>query len=64
MSIPDNFSNNADDEKGREIAFNLVVGLRDALNISNKKQSPPTYEQTLNISHDIDPNLYNYCTCK
>lgn len=62
MSIPDNFFEDANDIKGREIAFNLVVGLRDALNIAIKKQIPPTYEQTLNILHDIDPNIYKYCT--
>jgi len=33
-----------DEESNRDLAFQTVVGLRDALSLAIKKQQPPTYE--------------------
>lgn len=54
------FLNNLDrheDEK-RNLAFQTVVGIRDAVSLAAKKQHPPTYEQALTIIHDLDADLY------
>ena len=47
-----------DEASNRDIAFQTVVGLRDALSLATKKQQPPTYEQALGILHDLDVDLY------
>lgn len=43
----------------RDLAFQIVVALRDALNIAIKTKYPVTYEQALAILYDLDKNLYN-----
>lgn len=50
------------DDRKKEVAFNIVVSVRDAISIAQKKQTPPTYEQALRITHDIDEVLYNFCS--
>lgn len=42
----------------RDVAFQTVVGIRDAVSIATRKSQPPTYEQSLRLIHDLDPDLY------
>lgn len=49
------------EDSKKDIAFNIVAAVREAIDIANKKAGPPTYEQTLQILHDIEPNLYEFC---
>ena len=48
-----------DEDEKRNLAFQTVVGMRDALSLATKKQQPPTYEQALTIINDLAPDLYN-----
>lgn len=48
-----------DEDKRRNIAFQTIVGLRDALGLATKKQQPPTYEQSLAILYDLNEDFYN-----
>lgn len=52
-----NDENQNNDEK-RNIAFQTVSAVRDAVSIASHKQLPPTYEQSLRFIHDLDPELY------
>lgn len=62
MSLQENYFDEIPDDRKKEVAFNIVVSVRDAISIAQKKQTPPTYEQALRITHDIDENLYNFCS--
>jgi hypothetical protein len=46
-------------EDRKPIAFQLVVAMRDALNLAKKKGSKPTYENTIRLFHDFSPELYH-----
>lgn len=46
------------EEIKRDIAFQTITSIRDAISIASRKSHPPTYEQSLRIIHDIDPELY------
>lgn len=50
---------NLSEDESRDIAFQTIVGMRDALSLATKKQQPPTYEQALDIFYDLDVDLYN-----
>jgi hypothetical protein len=45
-------------EKQKELAFQIVVALRDTLSIAKKTDPKPTYENAIRILHDISPELY------
>ncbi len=62
MSLPENYFDQFPEESKREIAFNIVASVRDAISLAQKKQVPPTYEQALRITHDIDEKLYEFCS--
>lgn len=51
--------NTINEGERRDIAFQAVVGIRDAISLAVKQQQPPTYEQVLGILYDLDPDLYN-----
>lgn len=56
----DFFSNkNIDEEQRRNVAFQALVAMRDTLNIARRAPQPPTYEQSLRIFHDLDPEIYS-----
>lgn len=45
-------------EKQKELAFQIIVALRDTLSIAKKTEPKPTYENAIRILHDISPELY------
>ena len=45
-------------EKQKELAFQIIVALRDTLSIAKKTDPKPTYENAIRILHDISPELY------
>ena len=45
-------------DKQKEIAFQIIVALRDTLSIAKKTDPKPTYENAIRILHDISPELY------
>lgn len=45
-------------EDKRNIAFQTVSAVRDAVSIASHKPLPPTYEQSLRLIHDLSPELY------
>ena len=45
-------------ETQKELAFQIVVALRDTLSIAKKTDPKPTYENAIRILHDISPELY------
>ncbi len=53
------FDNNSiEEEHRRDVAFQALVAMRDALSIATRAQQPPTYEQSLRMYHDLDPEIY------
>jgi hypothetical protein len=62
MSLPDDYFKQIPDDKKRELAFNIVASVRDAISFAQKKPTPPTYEQALRITRDIDEQLYQFCS--
>jgi hypothetical protein len=62
MTVEENYFDKIPEDKKRDVAFNVVVSVRDAISLAQKKQVPPTYEQALKITHDIDEKLYNFCS--
>lgn len=62
MDFDQNYFDQIPNDQKRDIAFNVIVSVRDAISIAQKKPIPPTYEQALRIVHDIDENLYNFCS--
>lgn len=51
--------NNIPQENRKDIAFQLVVAMRDTVNIAKKTGLKPTYENTIRLFHDFNPELYN-----
>lgn len=51
--------NTIDEGERRDVAFQTVVGMRDAISLATKQQQPPTYEQILGFLYDLDFDLYN-----
>lgn len=47
------------DEERKDIAFQLVVAMRDTINIAKKKGHKSTYENAIRLFHDFSPKLYN-----
>jgi hypothetical protein len=45
-------------ENRQELAFQIVVALRDTLSIAKKSAIKPTYESAINIINDLSPELY------
>jgi hypothetical protein len=62
MNVDENYFEQIPSEQKRDLAFNIVVSIRDAISFAQKKSVPPTYEQALRITYDIDENLYNFCS--
>ena len=62
MAFEQNYFDQIPNEHKRDLAFNVVVSVRDAISIAQKKAVPPTYEQALRIIHDIDEHLYGFCS--
>jgi hypothetical protein len=61
--MPDNnYFEQIPDGNKRDLAFNVVASVREAVSIAQKKGTPPTYEQALQIIHDVDPSLYQFCS--
>lgn len=57
------FSNeNIEEAERRNIAFQLVNALREVVSISSKLDQPITYEQTLDLVEDINPEIYQSVT--
>src|SRR5882757_6274692 len=42
----------------KDIAFQMVVAMRDTINIAKKKGNKPTYENAIRLFHDFSPELY------
>jgi hypothetical protein len=42
----------------KDLAFQIVVAIRDTISIAKKSDPPPTYENAIRILHDISPELY------
>ncbi len=56
----DYFSNeNVDESERRDISFQLVNALREVVSISKKLNQPISYEQTLDLLEDINPEIYS-----
>ena len=60
----ENYYDKIPEEFKRDIAFNVVVSVRDAISIAKKRSIPATYEQALKLTHDLDENLYNFCSAQ
>ncbi len=50
--------NNISEENRKNVAFQLVVAMRDIISIANKKKQKPTYENSIRLFHDFNPELY------
>ncbi len=57
-----NYFDNIQESQKRDIAFNILVSIRDAISIAQKKSAPPSYEDALRITHDVNQDLYNFCS--
>src|SRR5258707_902942 len=42
----------------KDIAFQMIVAMRDTLNIAKKRGNKPTYENAIRLFHDFSPELY------
>lgn len=62
MEDSNNYYDKIPDELKRDIAFNVVASVREAVNLARKTGAAATYEQALQITHDVDPKLYEFCT--
>lgn len=51
--------NDINDDLKRDVAFQAVVGMRDAVSLATRKGQPPSYEQSLRLYNDLDPEIYN-----
>lgn len=47
------------DDIRKDLAFQIVVAIRDTLSIAKKTDPQPTYENAIRILHDINPELYD-----
>lgn len=57
------FSDNKFEENDRrDISFQLVNALREVVSISKKLNQPISYEQTLDLIQDLNPEIYNSVT--
>jgi hypothetical protein len=45
-------------DKQKDLAFQIVVAIRDTLSLAKKSEPQPTYENAIRILHDINPELY------
>lgn len=50
---------NIDEIERRNIAFQIVCTLREAINLARKDQNPITYENTLDLLSEIKPSFYD-----
>lgn len=44
----------------RDVSFQGIVATRDLLSIAMKKSMLPTYESSIKVLYDLDPELYHY----
>jgi hypothetical protein len=57
MSFFDN--NDLDDDESRNLAFQTIIAHRDLLQLANKRNQPPTYENALGLLYELAPEVYN-----
>ncbi len=62
MSDEKNYFDDIQEFQKRDVAFNILVAVRDAISLAQKKSIPPTYESALRITHDLNEDLYNFCS--
>ena len=60
MNFFDN--DNFEEEDRRDIAFQLTNALREVVSISKKLNQPISYEQTLDLLEDLNPEIYESVT--
>jgi len=59
----DYFSNDkVNEDDRRDIAFQLVNALREVVSISRKLNQPISYEQTIDLVQDLNPEMYESIT--
>jgi hypothetical protein len=46
----------------RNLAFSLIAMIRESVDFALKKGAPATYEQAMAMLHDLDPELYDFCS--
>lgn len=57
------FSNPSfDEEERRNIAFQSVIAIRESISMAKKSPQPITYEQALDLIHDLNPEIYKQVT--
>lgn len=56
------FSETVNENDKRNVAFQTVVGIRDAISIAKRTEQPITYEQALRTVFDFDESLYEQFT--
>ena len=49
---------NVPKEERNDLAFQMVVAMRDTINIAKKKGHKSTYENSIRLFHDFNPELY------
>lgn len=49
---------NIDEEKRRNLAFQVLVANRDLLELATKRHQPPTYENSIGLLNEIAPSVY------
>jgi len=52
------FSDNSEEGEKRDIAFQAISAMRDTMSIARRKPQHITYEQSLRIYADLDPEIY------
>lgn len=50
---------NVPQKEKNDLAFQMVVALRDTINIAKKKGHKATYENSIRLFHDFNPELYS-----
>ena len=51
--------NTVSKEERNDLAFQMVVAMRDTINLAKKKGYKSTYENAIRLFHDFSPELYN-----
>lgn len=52
-------NSNFEEQERRNTAFNLVRAIRDAVSIAKRAQQPITYENAIDMVHDLDSEIYH-----
>jgi len=64
MMLSKEFFDNIPSKEAKDIAYNLVAALREAISLAQNAPAPPSYADTIRLIHDIDPALYEFCTAQ